>query len=147
EGPRWTTDYIEIAREFNTVLLGGIPRMDASNEDAARRFVNLVDELYDRQVNLVCTADAQPTGLYEGQRLQGAFERTASRLIEMQSAEYLGPPHRACASAPRGRVLAPGAQSQPRQVQRDHRFLRSPARQFPPQRVRPQPGEGQHGEH
>ncbi|ADV25914.1 AFG1-family ATPase [Pseudoxanthomonas suwonensis 11-1] len=95
EGPRGTTDYIEIAREFNTVLLGGIPRMDALNEDAARRFVNLVDELYDRQVNLVCTADAQPTGLYAGHRLQGAFERTASRLIEMQSAEYLGTRHRA----------------------------------------------------
>ncbi len=95
EGPRGTTDYIEIAREFNTVLLGGIPKMDALNEDAARRFVNLVDELYDRQVNLVCTADVPPTQLYTGQRLQGAFERTASRLIEMQSAEYLGTAHRA----------------------------------------------------
>jgi len=77
------------------VLLGGIPRMGAVNEDAARRFVNLVDELYDRQVNLVCTADAAPPQLYEGQRLGGAFERTASRLIEMQSAEYLATPHRA----------------------------------------------------
>ncbi|MFO7340445.1 MAG: cell division protein ZapE [Lysobacteraceae bacterium] len=95
DGPRGTTDYIEIAREFNTVLLGGIPRMGAVNEDAARRFVNLVDELYDRQVNLVCTADAAPPQLYEGQRLGGAFERTASRLIEMQSAEYLATPHRA----------------------------------------------------
>ena len=94
EGPRGTTDYIEIAREFNTVLLGGIPRMGAHNEDAARRFVNLVDELYDRQVNLVCTADAAPTSLYDGHRLQGAFERTASRLIEMRSAEYLGTTHR-----------------------------------------------------
>ncbi len=95
EGPRGTADYIEIAREFNTVLLGGIPVMDALNEDAARRFVNLVDELYDRQVNLVCTADALPTRLYTGHRLQGAFERTASRLIEMQSAQYLGTAHRA----------------------------------------------------
>jgi len=95
DGPRGTTDYIEIAREFNTVLLGGIPRMGARNEDAARRFVNLVDELYDRQVNLVCTADAAPPHLYDGQRLSGAFERTASRLIEMQSAEYLATPHRA----------------------------------------------------
>src|SRR5690606_37251733 len=94
DGPRGTGDYIEIAREFNTVLLGGIPRMGAHNEDAARRFVNLVDEMYDRQVNLVCTADAPPTGLYDGHRLQGAFERTASRLIEMRSAEYLGTTHR-----------------------------------------------------
>ena len=95
EGPRGTADYIEIAREFNTVLLGGVPKMDALNEDAARRFVNLVDELYDRQVNLVCTAAAAPPQLYRGHRLQGAFERTASRLIEMQSAEYLGTAHRA----------------------------------------------------
>ncbi|WP_141454668.1 cell division protein ZapE [Pseudoxanthomonas sp. z9] len=95
EGPRGTTDYIEVAREFHTVLLGGIPRFDRLNEDAARRFVNLIDELYDRQVNLVCTASAAPTDLYTGERLQGAFERTASRLIEMQSAEYLGTGHRA----------------------------------------------------
>ncbi|MCL7715358.1 cell division protein ZapE [Stenotrophomonas mori] len=94
EGPRGPADYIEIAREFNTVLLGGIPHFDRMNEDAARRFVNLVDELYDRQVNLVCTAQDPPPLLYSGTRLAGAFERTASRLIEMQSAEYLGTPHR-----------------------------------------------------
>ncbi|AKC86661.1 cell division protein ZapE [Pseudoxanthomonas suwonensis] len=94
EGPRSTTDYIEIAREFQIVLLGGIPAFDAANEDAARRFVNLVDELYDRQVTLVCTAAAAPVALYSGSRLAGAFERTASRLIEMQSAEYLARAHR-----------------------------------------------------
>ena len=95
EGPRGTSDYIEVAREFNTVLLGGIPAFDRDNEDAARRFVNLVDELYDRHVNLVCTAKTLPTGLYSGTRLQGAFERTASRLIEMQSADYLASQHKA----------------------------------------------------
>ena len=95
EGPRGTTDYIEVAREFNTLLLGGIPRFDSNNEDAARRFVNLVDELYDRHVNLVCTAADAPPALYVGTRLQGAFERTASRLIEMQSAEYLATQHKA----------------------------------------------------
>ncbi|MCR6686052.1 cell division protein ZapE [Pseudoxanthomonas sp.] len=94
EGPRSTADYIEIAREFQIVLLGGIPRFDALNEDAARRFVNLIDELYDRQVTVVATADAAPVALYEGSRLAGAFERTASRLIEMQSAEYLARTHR-----------------------------------------------------
>ncbi|MEE7548167.1 cell division protein ZapE [Xanthomonas sp. Kuri4-1] len=94
EGPRGPSDYIEIAREFNTVLLGGIPRFDRMNEDAARRFVNLIDELYDRQVNLVCTAAEAPPLLYTGTRLAGAFERTASRLIEMQSAEYLATAHR-----------------------------------------------------
>jgi cell division protein ZapE len=94
EGPRAAADYIEIAREFHTVLLGGIPAMDARRDDAARRFVTLVDELYDRHVNLVCTADAPPPGLYGGERLATAFERTASRLVEMQSAGYLALEHR-----------------------------------------------------
>ena len=93
EGPRGTADFIEVAREFHTVLLGGIPRMDASRDDAARRFVHLIDELYDRHVNLVCTADGPPMGLYSGERLAGAFERTASRLTEMQSADYLASEH------------------------------------------------------
>lgn len=94
EGPRGTSDYIEIAREFHTVLLGDIPRLDAHRDDAARRFVHLIDELYDRHVNLVCTAAAAPPLLYAGERLTHAFERTASRLIEMQSAEYLALEHR-----------------------------------------------------
>ena len=94
EGPRAAGDYIEIAREFHTVLVGGIPVMDASSDDAARRFVTLIDELYDRHVNLVCTAAAPPPMLYAGERLAGAFERTASRLIEMQSTEYLSLEHR-----------------------------------------------------
>ena len=94
EGPRATTDYIELAREHHTVLLGGIPLFDGRNDDPARRFVHLVDELYDRHVNLVCTAAAAPQALYSGERLRGAFERTASRLIEMQSAEYLAQEHR-----------------------------------------------------
>ena len=94
EGPRSSNDYIEIAREFHTVLVGAIPVLDDDRNDAARRFVNLVDELYDRHVNLVCTAAAEPTALYAGTRLAGPFERTASRLIEMRSAEYLAHPHR-----------------------------------------------------
>lgn len=94
EGPRAASDYVEIANEFNTVLIGGIPVMDTQYENPARRFVNLIDELYDRHVNLVCTAADVPTALYTGTRLQGAFERTASRLIEMQSTEYLATAHR-----------------------------------------------------
>jgi cell division protein ZapE len=94
EGPRAAADYIEIAREFHTVLLGDIPAMDAHRDDAARRFVTLVDELYDRHVNLVCTAAAAPQALYAGERLAAAFERTASRLVEMQSADYLALEHR-----------------------------------------------------
>jgi cell division protein ZapE len=68
-------------------------RFDRQRDDAARRFVNLVDELYDRHVNLVCTAAAAPMALYAGTRLVGAFERTASRLIEMQSTAYLAHEH------------------------------------------------------
>ena len=94
EGPRGASDYIQVATEFHTVLLGGIPHMDATRDDAARRFVTLVDELYDRNVNLVCTAEAEPPALYSGERLVGAFERTASRLIEMRSAEFLAREHR-----------------------------------------------------
>jgi cell division protein ZapE len=94
EGPRGTSDYIELARECPTVLLGGIPKFSATNDDAARRFVNLIDELYDRHVNLVCTADALPMELYSGERLVAAFERTASRLVEMQSSDYLAQEHR-----------------------------------------------------
>lgn len=94
EGPRGSADYIQVAREFHTVLLGGIPRMDGERDDAARRFVTLVDELYDRHVNLICTADAEPPALYAGERLVMAFERTASRLIEMRSADYLALEHR-----------------------------------------------------
>ncbi len=94
EGPRGSSDYIQIATEFHTVLLGNLPRMDATKDDAARRFVTLIDELYDRHVNLICTADAPPTELYTGERLTGAFERTSSRLIEMHSADYLGLEHR-----------------------------------------------------
>ena len=93
EGPRSSADYIEIAREHHTLLLGGIPLFDAQRDDAARRFIALIDELYDRHVNLVCTAAAAPPRLYTGERLTDAFARTASRLIEMQSAEYLALEH------------------------------------------------------
>ena len=94
EGPRAAGDYIEIATEHHTVLLGGIPVFGGGNDDPARRFITLVDELYDRHVNLVCTAAAAPALLYRGSKLAGAFERAASRLIEMQSAEYLALEHR-----------------------------------------------------
>ncbi|HEV8694590.1 MAG TPA: cell division protein ZapE [Lysobacter sp.] len=94
EGPRAASDYIEIATEHHTVLLGGIPQFDDTRNDPARRFVHLIDELYDRHVNFVCTAATAPTELYAGSKLSHAFERTASRLIEMQSAEYLALEHR-----------------------------------------------------
>ncbi|HXC60300.1 MAG TPA: cell division protein ZapE [Steroidobacteraceae bacterium] len=89
EGPRAAADYIAIARQIHTVFLSDVPRFDGRNDDAARRFIALIDELYDRRVRLVISAAAEPTALYSGERLRGAFERTASRLIEMRSAAYL----------------------------------------------------------
>jgi cell division protein ZapE len=92
-GPRSAADYIEIARSFPTVLLSGVPVFDALRENEARRFIHLIDEFYDRGVKLVLSAAAAPTELYRGERLATEFSRTVSRLIEMQSAEYLGRAH------------------------------------------------------
>ncbi len=93
-GARAAPDYIEIAQTFHTVIVSGVPAFGADDENEARRFVHLVDELYDRGVKLILSADAMPTALYHGQRLRLEFERTCSRLIEMQSQEYLQRPHR-----------------------------------------------------
>jgi cell division protein ZapE len=94
EGPRSVADYIEIARSYNTVLISGVPRFDALREDAARRFINLVDEFYDRNVNLALSAAAPVRELYGGEKLRLEFARTESRLIEMQSEEYLAREHK-----------------------------------------------------
>ncbi len=93
-GPRSQEDYIEISREYQAVILAGVPLFDAAHEDEARRFIALVDELYDRNVKLVVAAAAPPAELYRGERLAAPFARTASRLSEMQSAEYLAREHR-----------------------------------------------------
>lgn len=93
-GPRSQEDYIEIAREFQSVFVSEVPVLDADHEDEARRFIALVDELYDRNVNLVLSAAAAPAQLYAGTRLRKPFERTASRLTEMQSEQYLAREHR-----------------------------------------------------
>jgi len=86
EGPRSADDYIALARHLHTVFLSGVPVFDGTNDDAARRFIALIDELYDQRVKLVITAAAEPTGLYRGERLKSSFERTASRLTEMRKA-------------------------------------------------------------
>ena len=90
---RSTDDYIEIARLFETVLVANVPQMSASNSDVARRFINMIDEFYDRRVKLVVTAEVVPEALYDGTRLSFEFERTASRLREMQSIDYLSSKH------------------------------------------------------
>jgi cell division protein ZapE len=93
EGPRSAADYIELARTLGTVLLSRVPQLDALREDAARRFINLVDEFYDRGVNLIIAADVPLDELYVGEKLRFEFQRTRSRLTEMQSREYLARPH------------------------------------------------------
>jgi len=93
-GPRSQADYIEIARCFHTVVISGVPRFDAARDDEARRFIALVDEFYDRGVKLVLSAEGPPTDLYHGERLAFEFQRTASRLTEMQTHAYLERPHR-----------------------------------------------------
>ena len=94
EGPRSVEDYIEVARTWPTVLLAHVPVLTPRHEDAARRFIALVDELYDRRVNLVLTAAAPLQDLYQGERLQFEFQRVLSRLSEMQTPQYLSQPHR-----------------------------------------------------
>jgi cell division protein ZapE len=94
EGPRAVADYIELAQSFNTVLVSAVPQFSPQTDDAARRFVNLIDEFYDHGVNLVLSAAVPVTELYDGERLRAEFARTESRLIEMQSAEYLARAHR-----------------------------------------------------
>jgi cell division protein ZapE len=93
-GPRSQDDYIEIAREYQSVIVAGVPILDPLRENEARRFIALVDELYDRNVNLIISAAAPPADLYRGDRLSFQFERTVSRLIEMQSEDYLAREHR-----------------------------------------------------
>ena len=93
EGPRSQEDYIHIARCYQTVIVSQVPILTAQDEDAARRFIALVDEFYDRRVKLVMSAAAPINELYQGTRLALEFKRTASRLYEMQSAEYLHAPH------------------------------------------------------
>jgi cell division protein ZapE len=94
EGPRGVADYIELARAYHTIFVSNVPEFTPLTEDAARRFIELVDELYDRGVNLVVSAAASAIDLYDGERLRAEFARTQSRLIEMQSEEYLAREHR-----------------------------------------------------
>lgn len=94
DGPRSQNDYIELAREFHTVIISDVPQLGRGRDDQARRFINLVDEFYDRQVKLVLSAAVPLPDLYAGGRLTFEFERTQSRLLEMRSHDYLARPHR-----------------------------------------------------
>ncbi len=94
DGPRSQNDYIELAREFHTVLLSDIPRMGGGQDDQARRFINLVDEFYDRGVKLIMSGEQPLSELYANGKLEFEFQRTLSRLQEMQSHDYLAREHR-----------------------------------------------------
>jgi len=94
EGPRSQNDYIEIAMMFQTVLVSNLPRFSLLNEDAARRFISLVDEFYDHSVKLIISAEAPILKIYQGEKFRFEFQRTESRLQEMQSNEYLAKEHR-----------------------------------------------------
>ena len=93
DGPRSQDDYIEIARWYPTVIVSDIPALNRELENSARRFIALVDEFYDRRVKLIISAAADVDDLYTGERLQFEFQRTASRLVEMQSNDYLHAEH------------------------------------------------------
>jgi cell division protein ZapE len=92
-GPRSYADYVDLARRFHTVMLSGVPRLSARDSDAARRFTWLVDVFYDDRVKLVVSAEAQPEELFaeggDAKTAAAEFQRTVSRLHEMQSAQYL----------------------------------------------------------
>lgn len=92
-GPRSADDYIEISRCFQTLIVSGIPLLTALRDNEARRFIALIDELYERRVKLIASAAAPIPALYSGTRLAREFERTRSRLIEMQSRAYLAAGH------------------------------------------------------
>jgi cell division protein ZapE len=91
--PRAPADYIELSKYFHTIFIGNIFYMDEMKNNFAMRFINLIDELYDRNVKVVISAESEPEELYSGKRLQFQFERTISRLQEMRSHEYLEQPH------------------------------------------------------
>lgn len=92
--PRSQHDYIEVARSHHTVFISDVPQMGDEVQDKARRFILLMDEFYDRRVKVIMSAETPFDALYAGERLRFEFERTASRLQEMQTSEYLGKPHR-----------------------------------------------------
>ena len=91
--PRAASDYIEIALQFHTLFISQIPVMSEAQDDVAKRFIHLVDALYDHNVKLIATAASMPDQLYIGRRLAFAFERTKSRLYEMSSRDYMNRPH------------------------------------------------------
>ena len=92
--PRSSSDYIDLARNFHTLIISTLPIMSEGNNDIAQRFIQLVDALYDHQVKLIIGAETAPDALYVGQALSFPFQRIISRLNEMRSNEYLSAAHK-----------------------------------------------------
>jgi cell division protein ZapE len=95
EKPLAASDYIRLARDYHTILVDHIPVMDYPERNAAKRFISLIDTLYDNAVKLMASAEANPVSLYLAEEGVEAneFKRTSSRLIEMSSESYLALPH------------------------------------------------------
>lgn len=94
DGPRSQNDYIELGKLYHAVLISNVPVMNVKNDDMARRYINLIDEFYDRGVKVIMSADAPIHEIYAGGSLEFAFQRTTSRMLEMQSHEYLARDHK-----------------------------------------------------
>ena len=93
EGPRSSKDYIEISKEFHTLLISDIPLLTESKENETRRFIALIDECYERKVNLIISSEKNIKEIYSGSKLLKPIERALSRLEEMKSREFLSLPH------------------------------------------------------
>ncbi|SFV06989.1 cell division protein ZapE [Pseudoduganella namucuonensis] len=98
-GPRSQNDYLEIASRFHTVILSGIPMMSAAMSSEARRFTWLIDVFYDQKVKLLMSAEVEPEELYTTGMLANEFHRTVSRIVEMQSRDYMDKEQRGVAEA------------------------------------------------
>ncbi|MBA5639989.1 AFG1 family ATPase [Duganella sp. LX20W] len=98
-GPRSQNDYLEIASRFHTVILSGIPMMSAAMSSEARRFTWLIDVFYDQKVKLLMSAEVEPEELYTTGTLANEFHRTVSRIVEMQSRDYMDKQQRGAADA------------------------------------------------
>jgi cell division protein ZapE len=95
EQPLAASDYLRLAQDYHTIMIDGVPVMDYADRNAAKRFITLIDALYDNTVKLIASAEANPVSLYLGHEGNEAneFKRTSSRLIEMGSESYLTLPH------------------------------------------------------
>ena len=91
--PRSTEDFIQIASFFKTVLISNIPVMNSNLNDAARRFINMIDTFYDMHVNIVVSAEVLPEKIYTGKKLAFEFDRAISRINEMQTTKYIESNH------------------------------------------------------